>query len=173
MRLSKPGSHTECGMRPNGFIKVSTTRHRRLYTKVLKRKSLTMKRKTVTYTSPLFVQNNGVHCDMVDSTFQSYSSETSPMWIQFCPSNGVHCALFPYFRNDLKELTLDMGIEALRNLCRLHLKISKQVVRLKNQLHAALNQSFGPVYKKFFNDLNATSMQFYVHCSQEGWLMYV
>ena len=77
--------------------------------------------------------------------------------------DAFSCSLFPYIRNDLKELTLDMGIEALRNLCRLHLKISKQVVRLKNQLHAALNQSFGPVYKRFFSDLSATSMQFYVH----------
>ncbi|MCK4233411.1 transposase [candidate division WOR-3 bacterium] len=72
------------------------------------------------------------------------------------------CSLFPYFRDDLKELTLDIRMEGLRNLCRLYTKVSKQVTKSKNQLHAALNQNFGPVYKKFFNNLNPTSINFYV-----------
>lgn len=76
--------------------------------------------------------------------------------------DAFSCSLFPYFRNDLKELTLDMRIEGLRNLCRLYIKVSKQVTQLKNQLHAALNQNFGPLYKKFFRKLNNTSINFYI-----------
>jgi len=75
------------------------------------------------------------------------------------------CALFPYLRTDLKELTLDVGIEGLRNLSRLYEKISKQVTQLKNQLHAALNQGFGPVYKKMFEKFNKTSITFYIKYS--------
>lgn len=76
--------------------------------------------------------------------------------------DAFSCSLFPYFRNDLKELTLDMRIEGLKNLCRLYIKVRKQVTQLKNQLHAALNQSFGPVYKNFFRKLNNTSINFYI-----------
>jgi transposase len=76
--------------------------------------------------------------------------------------DAFSCSLFPYFRNDLKELTLDMRIEGLKNLCRLYIKLRKQVTQLKNQLHAALNQNFGPVYKNFFRKLNNTSINFYI-----------
>jgi len=72
------------------------------------------------------------------------------------------CSLFPYFRNDLKELTLDMRMEGLRNLCRLYTKASKYVTKLKNQLHAAMSQNFGSVYKMFFGKFNSTSIHFYV-----------
>lgn len=72
------------------------------------------------------------------------------------------CSLFPYFRNDLKKLSLDMRMEGLRNFCRLYTKISKRVTKLKNQLHAALSQNFGTIYKTFFNDLNKTSISFYI-----------
>jgi transposase len=72
------------------------------------------------------------------------------------------CSLFPYFRNDLKKLSLDMRIEGLRNLCRLYTKVSKRVTKLKNQLHAALSQNFGTIYKTFFKKLNKTSINFYI-----------
>jgi len=55
-------------MRPNGFIRVSTTKHRELCTRARKRKSLTMRQKSVTYISPLFVQNNWVHCKLYINT---------------------------------------------------------------------------------------------------------
>lgn len=76
--------------------------------------------------------------------------------------DAFSCSLFPYFRNDLNELTLDMRIEGLKNLSRLYAKVRKQVTKLKNQLHAALNQNFGPVYKNFFSKFNNTSINFYI-----------
>jgi len=75
------------------------------------------------------------------------------------------CALFPFFRRDLKELTLDMDKEGLKSLSRLYEKISKQITRYKNQLHAALNQGFGAIYKKIFPRLNKTSLNFYLKYS--------
>ena len=75
------------------------------------------------------------------------------------------CALFPFFRSDLKELTLDMDMEGLKNLSRLYEKISKQVTRYKNELHAALNQGFGAGYKKIFSRINKTSINFFIKYS--------
>lgn len=71
------------------------------------------------------------------------------------------CGLFPFLRNDLEELYLDKKIEGLKNLSRQYQKISKTTTGLKNQMHAALNQAFGPIYKEFFPELNNTSLTFF------------
>jgi len=57
---------------------------------------------------------------------------------------------------------VDMRIEGLKNLCRLYEKASKSMTRYKNQLHAALNQSFGQIYKEFFKNFNKTSFNFFI-----------
>ena len=72
------------------------------------------------------------------------------------------CSLFPYFNKNLEDLSIDMRIEGLKNFCRLYTKTSKSVTKFKNQLHAALNQSFGQVYKEFFKKFNKTSLNFFI-----------
>jgi len=71
------------------------------------------------------------------------------------------CGLFPFIRDDLKELHINKKIEGLKNLTRQYQKLSKISTSLKNQMHAALNQAFGPIYKEFFKDLNQTSLTFF------------
>jgi transposase len=71
------------------------------------------------------------------------------------------CSLFPYFHKELDELSVDMQIEGLKNLCRLFEKASKSMTKYKNQFHAALNQSFGQIYKQFFKNFNKTSFSFF------------
>ena len=71
------------------------------------------------------------------------------------------CGLFPFFRNDLKELSLNKYLEGLKNLTRQFRKVSNTITAMKNQIHAALNQAFGPTYKLFFKDLNEMSLNFY------------
>jgi len=71
------------------------------------------------------------------------------------------CGLFPFIRDDLKELHINKKIEGLKNLTRQYQKLSKISTSLKNQMHAALNQAFGPIYKEFFTYLNQTSLTFF------------
>ena len=71
------------------------------------------------------------------------------------------CSLFPYFHKELDELNVDMRIEGLKNLCRLFEKASKSMTKYRNQFHAALNQSFGQIYKEFFKNFNKTSFTFF------------
>ena len=71
------------------------------------------------------------------------------------------CGLFPYIRNDLEELHLNKKVEGLKNLTRQYQKICKISTSLKNQMHSALNQAFGPIYKEFFKSLNQTSLTFF------------
>lgn len=73
------------------------------------------------------------------------------------------CSLFPYFNKDLEDLNVDMRIEGMKNLCRLYTKSSRIVTKLKNQLHAALNQNFGQAYKRFFKRFNKTSLNFFIN----------
>ena len=76
--------------------------------------------------------------------------------------DAYSCSLFPYFSKDLEDLNVDMRIEGLKNLCRLYNKSSKIAAKLKNQLHAALNQNFGQTYKRFFKRINKTSLNFFI-----------
>ncbi|MCK4665790.1 transposase [Candidatus Dependentiae bacterium] len=74
-------------------------------------------------------------------------------------------AMFPFFRDDLNELSINMKIEGLKNMTRSSEKIGKMVVQMKNRLHAALNQNFGLLYKELFSKFNQTSLNFYINFS--------
>lgn len=76
--------------------------------------------------------------------------------------DSFSCALFPFFRTDMKELSLDKNLEGLKNMTRAYGKLEKHVVQLKNQLHAALNQNYGILYKKFFPAISETSLNFFI-----------
>lgn len=71
------------------------------------------------------------------------------------------CGLFPFIRDDMEELFIDAKMEGLKNLTRQYRKMSKITTAMKNQMHASLNQAFGPIYKEFFKDLNETSLTFF------------
>lgn len=71
------------------------------------------------------------------------------------------CGLFPFIRDDLEELFTDAKMEGLKNLTRQYRKISRGTTSMKNQMHASLNQAFGPIYKEFFGVLNETSLTFF------------
>jgi len=71
------------------------------------------------------------------------------------------CGIFPFIRKDMKPLVLSIRVQDLKRLVRLYEKISKQVVRYKNQLHGELHQVFGCKYREVFPRINRTSLAFF------------
>ena len=70
-------------------------------------------------------------------------------------------ALSLFFYDSPDKIIVNPDIDGLRNLTRNYVKFQKILVKLKNRLHAALNQNFGLSYKKIFPNLNNTSLHFF------------
>ena len=71
------------------------------------------------------------------------------------------CGLIPFFW-DIKEIKTKLEVEEIKVLGRAYIRVIREIVRFKNQLHSSLHHVFGKEYKRMFRELNETSIRFFM-----------